>query len=100
MDSEEVDTNSKASDPGKFKDEKKWPHWESAFANYLSTIPGISGVLLLYVVHSNDDPDHDMDFEDDFITWSIACAPLNGASFHTDAHQLLMNFLVAESAKQ
>ena len=103
MDSEQVDTISKAADPGKFKDEKKWPDWEPAFVNYLSTIPGVSGVLLSYVVHTNDDPEHDMDFEDDFVTWSIACALLNGASFCADAckvNQLLMNFLVAESAEQ
>ena len=39
----------------------------------------------------------------DFIAWSIACTPLNSSSFRTDAckvHQILMNFLVAESTKQ
>jgi hypothetical protein len=30
-----VDTNTKAADPGKFKDERKWPEWEKAFTNYL-----------------------------------------------------------------
>ena len=52
---------------------------------------------------TNDDPDHDTDFEDDFVTRSVACTPLYGASFHADprkVHQLLMNFLVEESAKQ
>ena len=84
MDSKQVDMISKAADPGKFKDEKKWPDWEPAFVNYLSTIPGISGVLLSYVVHTNDDPDHDMDFEDDFIARSIACAPFTQGSSITD----------------
>ena len=83
-----MDTISKAADPGTFKDEKKWPDWEPAFVNYLSTIPGISGVPLSYVVCTNDDPDHDTDFEDDFIARSIACAPLNGASFHADASKV------------
>ena len=102
-DSEQVDTISKAVDTGKFNDEKKWPNWEPAFVNYLSSIPGINGVPLSYVVHTNNDPDHDTDFDDDFIAWSIACTPLNSASFRTDAckvHQILMNFLVAESTKQ
>ena len=97
-----MDTISKAVDPGKSKDEMKWPDWEAAFVSKQSTIPGISGVLLSYVVHTKDNPDHNTDFEDDFVAWSIACAPLNGASFHADAckvHQLLMNFLVAESAE-
>ena len=32
-DSDQVDTISKAADPGKFKDKKKWPDWEPAFVN-------------------------------------------------------------------
>ena len=102
-DAEQVDTISKAADPGKFKDEKKWPDWEPAFMNYLSTIPSVRGVPLLYVVRENDTPDHETDFGNDFTTCSVACAPLNDASFSADArkvHQLLMNFLVAESAEQ
>ena len=102
-DSDQVDTISKAADPGKFKDEKKWPDWEPAFVNYLSTIPGVKGIPLSYVVRANEDLDHETDFEVDFVARSIACAPLNNATFHADArkvHQLLMNFLVAESAEQ
>ena len=39
------DTVNKAADPGKFKDECKWPKWEPAFDNYyLSTIPGVNGI--------------------------------------------------------
>ena len=52
-DAEQVDTISKAADPGKFKDEKKWPDWEPAFVNYLSMIPGVRGVPLSYVVREN-----------------------------------------------
>ena len=102
-DAEQVDTISKAVDPGKFKDEKKWPDWEPAFVNYLSTIPGARGVPLSYVVRENESPDHETDFGNDFTARSIACAPLNDSSFRADArkvHQLLMNFLVAESAEQ
>ena len=101
--SDQVDTISKAADPGKFKDKKNWPDWEPAFVNYLSTIPSVKGIPLSYVVHANEDPDHETDFEGDFVARSIACAPLNNATFHADArkvHQLLMNFLVAESAEQ
>ena len=98
-----MNTISKAADPGKFKDEKKWPDWEPAFVNFLSTIPGVRGVLLSYVVRENEAPDHETDFGNDFTPRSIACAPLNDSSFRADArkvHQLLMNFLVAESAEQ
>ena len=101
--SDQVDMISKAANPGKFKNEKKWPHWEPAFVNYLSTIHGVKGITLSYVVRANEDPDHKTDFEGDFLAHSIACAPLNDATFRADArnvHQLLMNFLVAESAEQ
>ena len=71
-DAEQVDTISKATDPGKFKDEKKWPDWEPAFVNYLSTIPGSRGVPLSYVVREIEAPDHETDFGNDFTGRSIA----------------------------
>ena len=50
-DIELVTTNSKAADPGKFKNERKWPEWEKAFISYyLSVIPGVNGIPLSYVV--------------------------------------------------
>ena len=66
-------------------------------------IPGVQGVPLSYVVRENAVPDHETNYGNDFIARSIACAPLDDASFRADArkvHQLLMNFLVAESAEQ
>ena len=75
-DTDQVDTISKAADLGKFKDEKKWPNWEPAFDNYLSTIPGVEGVPLSYVVCANDAPDHQTDFGNDFISRSVAGVPL------------------------
>jgi hypothetical protein len=35
VEKDQSDTVSKAADPGKFKDERKWPEWEPAFVNYL-----------------------------------------------------------------
>ena len=98
-----MDTLSKAADSGKFKDEKNWPDWKPAFVNYLSTIPGVRGVPLSYVVRENEAQDHETDFGNDFTARSIAGAPLNDSLFRADArkvHQFLMNFLVAESAEQ
>ena len=80
-DAEQVDTISKAVDPGKFKDKKKWPDWEPAFVNYLSMIPSVRGVPLSYVIRENAAPDHETDFGNDFIACSIACVPLDNASF-------------------
>ena len=44
VDMDQVDTISKAAEPGKLKDERKWPKWYPTFVNYLSTIPGVYGV--------------------------------------------------------
>ena len=99
---EQSDTVSKAADPGKFKDEKKWPEWEPAFCNYLSTIPGVSGVPLSYVVREKDTPDPDAVYES-FNEQAVACSPLTGAVFQADAwkvHQLIKSFLQTETAKQ
>ena len=103
VDMDQVDTISKAADPGKLKDERKWPEWYPTFVNYLSTIPGVYGVPLSYVAQDNEAPDHACDFAGDFTEEIIACAPLDGPKFRADArkaHQLLKNFLTAESAEQ
>ena len=98
-----MDTISKAADPGKFKDERKWTNWEPAFVNYLSMIPGSYHVPVSYVVREQEDLDHNYDFGDDFVSEMIACAPLNGAHFRADSRrvqQLLKNYLVSETAEQ
>ena len=103
VETDQVDTISKAADPGKLKDERKWPEWYPAFVNYLSTIPGVYGVPLSYVIRENQAPDHMRDFDGDFTEEIIACAPLDGPKFQVDArkvHQLHKNFLTAESAEQ
>jgi hypothetical protein len=56
------DTVSKAADLGKFKDKCKWPEWEPEFVNYLSTIPGVNGIPLCYVVRGLGFPDRSIDF--------------------------------------
>ena len=103
VDTDQVDSISKAADLGKLKDERKWPEWYPAFVNYLSTIPVVYGVPLSYVVCKNEAPDHACDFVGHFMEEIIACAPLVGPKFRVDAHkvhQLLKNFLMAESAEQ
>ena len=103
VDTDQVNTISNTADPGKLKDKRKWPEWYPAFVNYLSTIPGVYGMLLSYIVHDNAAPDHTHDFAGDFTEEIIACAPLNGPKFRADAckvHQLLKNFLMAKSAEQ
>ncbi len=97
------DTVSKAADPGKFKDKKKWPQWEPAFVNYLPTIQGVNGLPpLSYVVREQEEVDRTGTFES-FNERTIACSPLKGPIFQADAgkvHQLLKSFLQTETAEQ
>jgi hypothetical protein len=102
VEKDQADTVSKAADPGKFKDEKKWPEWEPAFVNYLSTIPGVSGVPLSYVVRDKETPDGTVEYSS-FNEQAIACAPLAGPTYQADArkvHQLIKSFLQTETAEQ
>ena len=78
VEDDQVETISKAANPGKFKDERKWPDCEPASINYLSTIPSLYHVPLSYVVRENDDHAHERDFGEDFQAEMIACAPLHG----------------------
>ena len=85
IEKDQSDTVSKAADPGKFKDEKKWPEWESAFVNYLSTIPGINCILLSYVVCEEEVVPTVGATYGSFDKRAIACEPLSGDVFRVDA---------------
>ena len=91
IEKDQSDTVSKAANPGKFKDEKKWPEWEPAFVNFLSTIPGVNGIPLSYAVRENETPPAENEYGS-FNERAIACAPLFGDVFQADArkvHQLI-----------
>jgi hypothetical protein len=102
IEGDQSDTLSKAADPGKLKDERKWTEWEPAFVNYLSTIPGVTGVPLSYVIREHETPTPGEDYGS-FNERCISCAPLVGNVFQADArkvHQLVKSFLQAETAEQ
>ena len=99
---DQSDMVSKAADPGKLKGERKWPEWEPAFVNYLSTIPGVNGVPLSYVVREKEIGDSGAEFGC-FDERAIACASLTGPTFQADSrkvHQLIRSFLQTETAEQ
>ena len=82
-------------DPGKFKDDHKWPEWNKAFVNYLSVIPGVNGIPLSYVVHEDQEPQNGMEYLT-FNEQMIAHAPLKGQYIEADSHSihtLLTSFL-------
>ncbi|KAI2504021.1 hypothetical protein MHU86_10454 [Fragilaria crotonensis] len=100
-DIELVSTNAKAVDPGKFKDERKWPEWEKSFVNYLSVIPGVNGIPLSYVVRVNEAPDEEVTYAS-FNERMIHRAPLEGQYYLADSrrvHQLLYGFLQGENTE-
>jgi hypothetical protein len=93
-----VDTNSKAADPGKFKDERKWPEWSKSFGNFLSVIPGVSGIPLNYVIREDEEPDEDAEYVN-FNERMVARAPHTGQYYLADSrrvHNLLTGFLHGE----
>ena len=96
-----VSTNSKAADPGKFKDERKWPEWEKAFVNYLSVIPGVNGVPLAYVVREVETPAEDVEYASSNERL-IMRAPLEGQYYLADTrrvHNLITGFLQGENTE-
>jgi hypothetical protein len=95
-----VGTNSKAADPGKFKDERKWPEREKAFTNYLSVIPGVNGIPLSYIVREQDEPTPGVEYST-FNERMVHRVPLRGQYFIADARRvhnlLVVGFLHGEN---
>src|SRR5687767_13013773 len=64
-------------------DTKKWRTWYKSLMNYLSSLTGVTGVPLLYVIRKQD-LDFDPDNEDDEAIKLELQAPLQGDSFDVD----------------
>ena len=47
---------SREASPGNLKNDRKWNEWITGFENILSTILGVNGVPLSYVVRENPEP--------------------------------------------
>jgi len=90
--------------PGKLKDDKKWQEWITGFKNMLLTLLGVNGVPLLYVIHViREKEEAEPEGHNMFVQKCIACAPLNGPHFETDArkvHQLATSFTQGETSEQ
>lgn len=88
--------------PGKLKNgEKQWTEWITGFENMLSTLLGVNGVPLSYVVRELEEPAPEG--HDTFVQKCIACAPLQGPHFEADArrvHQLVTSFTQGENSEQ
>jgi len=87
--------------PGKLKDDKKWQEWITGFENMLSTLLGVNGVPLLYVIREKEEAEPEG--HNTFVQKCIACAPLTGPHFEADArkvHQLATSFTQGETSEQ
>ena len=101
QEAEHSSTISRESTPGKLKNERHFVDWKNSFQNMLSSIPGVSGIPLSYVIRENDEPIRDG--HETFIQECIACAPLQGVAFEADArqvHHLAMASVQGETSEQ
>jgi hypothetical protein len=99
---EESDDLSKAADPGKLKKQKDWMQWERGFNNFLSTIPGQSGIPLNCVIRENENPSYENKGDDDFDQLCVEAAALTGMMFQADSrkvHQLITGLVHGEAAE-
>jgi hypothetical protein len=91
-------TSAEAASPGPLENEKQWKHWEEKFINYAKAHMGSNGVPLSYVIRENEDPDVDGNHSD-FISKTVACAPLSGEYYSAD-RMSVFDMLVAFTTGQ
>jgi hypothetical protein len=80
---DDSDKKAKASSPGPLESEDTWIEWDTKFDNCLSTIPGVDGVPLSYVIRMKDNPDAGTVFTS-FVEETVAKARLKGPYFEAD----------------
>lgn len=83
--------------PDKFTTDKQWDSFYKATKVYLSTLLGVNGVPLVYIIRENELPKEGMD-DASHVERCIARAPLKGNAFESDARQvhLIITQLVAD----
>jgi hypothetical protein len=99
---DDMDTSSKAADPGKLGSQVDWYTWSCGFVNYLSTIPGSTEIPLSYAVRELDEPT-DLSDNADYLTTLVGRAPLKGTIYVADrcqVHQLLTGKVLGEQAAE
>ena len=92
------DTSSKVADPGPLKSELEWREWEEKFTNFLGCIIGVNGIPLSYVIRDNDEPDTDGQHTN-FVSKTVACAPLEGEYYLADrltVFNLILSFTTGQ----
>ena len=80
---DQTSSSADAASPGPLEKEKQWKEWEEKFVNYCSAHIGAAGVPLSYVIRENEEPDNTTEHPD-FVSKTIACAPLAGDLYEAD----------------
>jgi len=91
-------TSADAASPGPLENEKQWKHWEEKFVNYAKSHIGLNGVPLSYAIRESDQPDVNGTHAD-FVSETVACAPLTGEYYMADRTQVF-NMLVSFTTGQ
>ena len=76
-------TSAEAASPGPLQKETQWKHWDEKFSNYARAHIGANGVPLSYLIRENDTPLTSINYPD-FVSKTIACAPLSGEFYDAD----------------
>ena len=98
---DQSDEKAKVAAPGSLVSENKWVAWEPKFVNYLSTLIGMNGIPLSYVIRENDAPSRTATHAN-FTEECIACAPLTGVGYESDrsaVHQALLSFTTGQPSE-
>ena len=101
VEADQSETSCTAAKPKKFVKESNRLSFDQAFQNYLSTIRGVYGVPLKYVICDVEIPEPEMIYNT-FTEWAIARTLLEGANFEADdcwVHQLLKRLIQGHPAK-
>ena len=96
----QTSTAADAATPGPLESERKWKQGEEKFINYARAHIGAGGVPLSYVIWEKDEPDIDGTFND-FVSKTIACAPLSGEYYNADrlsVFNMIVSFTTGQPA--
>ena len=98
---DQSDEKAKVASPGPLISESKWTEWEPKFSNYLSTLLGMHGIPLSYVIRDKDTPDR-VGPHASYTEECVACAPLTGVAYEADrsrVHQSLVSFTTGQPSE-
>ena len=95
---DQTKTSADAASTGPLENEKQWKHWEEKFTNYARCHIGASVVPLLYVICKNNQRDNTGNHPD-FVTETVACAPLMGEYYMADRTSVF-NMIVSFTTSQ